>query len=400
MNAQSLAMSVFAGVVLASLAASGPLYQRLVGPRGKVVAALALLAFVPLVMGAALARIDAPVVWWWWGARVEAAGSDAALRFYGAGMLGGLAAMSVAARPWPSFERGLAVAAPAIFGAGVMLAGCASVRSMVSTDPARFVASIDFVGSVPRGSSDNTSMAGASDSHELRAANGVRVRRHCYARSDAILPSAPAFLCSVDVTMNDGRTPATASFDVGDSSTLTLWHDAADGVFVLDEDGRRARAFDDSGTPVSIPMRAVAHRLAPPRAWTLIALAGLFSAAVALWLARLAERTATAIAGGTPGTYDGAGWIHIAGDAPLRKPEDASVPAGPVVVIAGSVAEVPTSAYRLDPSRPPASIIVGAKADILARLRNAASERRAFAVVAVALTSAPLIAALVRGLVL
>jgi hypothetical protein len=256
-------------------------------------------------------------------------------------------------------------------------------------EPNHYVASLETVGELPAQSGYLILPEARS---EMGVPEGLRVRRSCYLAS----PS-----CMVLVDANGVEQPAAASFDVSSSRALTLRHDPNHGFFVLEEEGRRHRALTEKGRPTDIALRSIADRLAPPRSFTIVASIGIACSMVLLWFARRAGRLARALEAGLAGNLDREGWIHIEKDSPIHLPNDVVVREGPVVVLPIDASNArPHSAYRTDRTRRRASVIIGKRDELVAHFEDLARARYALSSAIVAITSAPLFAALLRGLVI
>jgi hypothetical protein len=183
-------------------------------------------------------------------------------------------------------------------------------------------------------------------------------------------------------------------------TALRVRHDPAHGRFVIQYVGTPnypARAFDEALEPVDITARDVRDALKPPAGWVGSAVAGVGAAIGALVLATMLDRRARRFRSGAlaQGTHTGEGWIEITGSGTKHVSEAQRLPIGPVVFEAR---EGKAATYRADGSMEISRVRRGTLADWLDRTLDVRASAFAFAVAAVALSCAPLIAARFVGL--
>jgi hypothetical protein len=190
-----------------------------------------------------------------------------------------------------------------------------------------------------------------------------------------------------------------ALFEPGRSST-SIRRDAARGLVILghgvhDDIGARAAFREPELRAVDVRLADLRGLTGPPPAWIAAACAGLVVALLAL-----GDRRGSPLArerDQRPGRADGHGFIEL-DDGSARVPvlEGQAVPRGPVVVIPLGPAREAT--YREVGGLGPVLVVPGTVATLRAAVDAAAANRAMLALAALALTSAPLVAAWWHGL--
>jgi hypothetical protein len=189
---------------------------------------------------------------------------------------------------------------------------------------------------------------------------------------------------------------------------LTLRRDAAHGLLIVESDGakhdfvhvfwRRAAFREADLGAIALTARDLRDLAGPPPAWVLSGGLGVALALLALTARRAQLRTLSHPEAWREGRADGAGWIEVPDGPRCAAPAPVAAWAGPVVIVPTGPDRQPT--YRSAGTWGEVVVVPGTAEALLAAVRAAEMDRSLLALAALSLTAAPLVAALLEGLVL
>jgi hypothetical protein len=366
--------------------------------------AAGLSALAPLLGLLAWTTFSDPLVRppWIFRATEGAGAALAPLTILVAGGAGALLAAIVAAAERRRVSRRL----PAMGLAVVALAGLLCVAGALRArypSPERYIASLPVAGVVPRAAGAPTRLdPGApwswdpSRIYETKLGD-VLVTRVC-----------AEYVCGVVLgPVVPGRGLwGTESATTAADSPLTLRHDARHELwFVEHSEGIRALR---GGQATGVRIDDVADGASAPPLWIGIAAGGVLVAGLLLLGARGSRARIAQLRRALTGVAGEDGWIMFdEALAPMRAPvtradadgdDSGTIPAGPVVVFAGSLGG--PSVYRGQDPATPHQVLPGHRDDLIATAHADLSSRSALAIAIVLITAAPLLAASWIGLVI
>jgi hypothetical protein len=375
-------------------------------PSARLAAALGFLGLAPLLALGAWALLNEPLV----TAELRISGLAevelavlAVFAFPLFGIAGAALAMGVANRAGHRVFRLLQIGSRAALGLSVLLLAGAAIRAARRPEPDHYLASLPRVAMIPAVSGEpsailppsrDSSASGRADEvriYEDRI-DDLRVRRACVHGQ-----------CSVSLDPTDPPAPPDLSrkwitWTVDETTPLALSRDAKHDLWVVGSH-HAFRGRDFKLTDIGVD--DVADELSPPVGWIAGAALGVALAAGVAFQRRRLQRRLTALAEAKAGVHGRDGWIAFDESLPaLRAAPDLGLPEGPVLVVTEQGAGSAGGDYRSGGSLGRAEILPGTREDILAALRGQRAALDAFALTALLLTAAPLLAAWQRGLLI
>jgi hypothetical protein len=207
--------------------------------------------------------------------------------------------------------------------------------------------------------------------------------------------------CGVTLESADGVAKYPEDRMPGYCYPIRVRRDATHGRFIIEEkttsEWYAFHAYDAQLQSVDVTAHDVRDALKPPAGWVGSAVAGVGAAiaalAIATWLDRRARRLRSGVL--AQGTHTGDGWIEIMGSPTKHVPSAQMLPIGPVVF---ETNPSPAPTYRADGALDVRRVARGTLAEWIDRTLDARASALAFAITAVALSCAPLVAARFIGL--
>ncbi len=174
---------------------------------------------------------------------------------------------------------------------------------------------------------------------------------------------------------------------------------APDRAALVRHDGSNVQRWAfrrDTLVPCAVYVSDVAHASAPPVGWVLGAWAGV--ALAFAWLLRGDKVLAPPAQRWHQGVHTGGGVVLLDdGSAPTHLPVGVNLPVGPVVML--PIMDARIAGYRDPTAKLPLILVPGTVEDLVRAHGARAVTRTVLAIASVGLTSAPLLAAAVAGLV-
>jgi hypothetical protein len=411
-------------VTVLLLVVARPLLERAgpwgVGSRGAIVASLTLATASPGLVLTALYRLIQPLVANepGWRASVGDAELVQIVPIWIAFMTAPTALFSlfVAAASSPSgLERRSRWIGRAAFAGGAVLLCLSIVRSARFPDPDHYLTTLPVVARFSARSGEPVETLPELGPNPLLwevqvyddPVADLILRRQCSRDGCDVLlfrPSPDDPRTVSDRVRSDEHVPGETMITVRRDAAHALWvvDYTFPGGFYTDGPPAPTRSWLDDGRnirPKNIDVARVSDRLAPPRGWIVSAAAAYGVAAALLGLRRRRARVLQQLVAGREGVLEASGLVRFPdGEPPVRIAPGQSVAEGPVVVLAGPLAQG-GGAYRADGIPAGARVLCGPREPRLTVEREGLAKLDALALALCALAGAPLLAAAIVGLV-
>jgi hypothetical protein len=377
------------GCLLAGMLLVGNVLEKLQGPRGRIVGAVAVVFVAPSLLFAGLSGLSNPILDTTWRC-----GTGDSVLFVLAvptvsvvTVLGFVIASALFRRErrwldtlleWSSFV--------AVFATVALFTGALG-RAVRYPDHRRYLETVPRVASLPPPTDPATVELHAGVPHVWyqQVTAGIAVRRDCQREA-----------CVVSLARTGDRFESRAKgLSVARDATLSLKRDDLHALWIVND----AMAFRDDLRldPTRVSVSDVADRLSPPRTWIAGAAVGLLLAGLAARSRRRHRETESALREAMTGRAEAGGWITLDEGAGTVRVEGGADIDGPVVVMRKGRPH--GSVYRGQGPVGPVSVLVGAKEEHLACARARIVASTAMMLAILSLAGAPLVAAAMRGLV-
>lgn len=398
------AAPLLAMILLASLPILGWIGKWALGPRGFVAAALTLAALSSMIALGVQHALSEPLIhaspqWCGTGRVMFEMTIPPAMLLAGAVL--GLFSALVVTREGPGFDRKVHALVKAAAAIAAVLTIAATIRAARRPDTDHYMQSLPIVATVRAALGTPVVVPAEARRPNRRDAWQGPVNVYDAEVDDVILRRVcHEHQCRVGLVQRDTPVEDELSdgWEIDDDKLVQVRRDPARLLWLVRTHGDRPyqgswlQRFD-------VHARDVARSVSPPRGWIIGAAFGLALAGAAYLFRRDAVARRSAILGGRAGTLDASGLITVEGDEhPLRAAPRQALDVGPVVVLPGPVA--PGGVYRGDAAGAGARVACGTSEALLAAADARIANLDAFALAALALTVAPLVVAVMHGIVI